>query len=1521
MNTQVHQQVGGTYRLGRLLVLIGLLAIGAFIFFSQARMAAQAASSDSQQAATLPEGASPDWWGGVQAQIGRSEYEVSWQERTALPDVVAAYQAPNRTHNLRTYFTPAGIRVVPRTDIAPAWEWSLTLTGYGYAGNMQAPAAAEVAVNGNRVEYQRGMLTEWYVNNERGLEQGFTLAERPLAVNQASALRFELAVGGGLTPNLVEDGVAVELTTAGGVRVLRYDGLVAYDATGRTLPATMGVDGSTIYLSVDDSDAVYPVTIDPLATSPSWTAESDQADAFFGARVNTAGDVNGDGYGDIIISASTYDNGETNEGRAFVYYGSPNGPSSFPDWTAEGNQPFADFSSTVNTAGDVNSDGYADVIIAAASYDNGQTDEGVVYVYHGSASGLSNTPDWMAESNQTSAGFGHGWVSTAGDVNGDGYDDVIIGAQQYDNGQTDEGAAFVYLGSGVGLANTPVWTAEGNQVNGFFGRSVETVGDVNGDSYDDVIVGAQLYDSGETDEGKAFVYYGSPTGPSAVANWSAEGNQSNAHYGESAKTAGDVNGDGYADVIVGATLYSNGDFEEGRAYVYYGSANGLNASPNWTGESNQFMAHYGRDVSPAGDLNGDGYADVAVGAFEYDNGESEEGRVYVYFGSATGLNAVAGWTAEGNQSDAKFGHSSAGVDINGDGYSDLLVGAYRYDNGQANEGRAFIYLGASDGLSTVTNWSAESNQNNAEYGVEAGTAGDVNGDGYADLIVGAHKYDNGQTDEGAAFVFYGSPSGLSGAANWFVDSNQAGAWFGHSVTTAGDVNGDGYSDVIIGSPRYTNGQAEEGRAFVYYGSASGLSMTPAWFAESNQATASLGGAVSTAGDVNGDGYADVLVGANSYDNGQIDEGTAYVYHGSPSGLSATPNWTGESNQASADFGFKLSGAGDVNGDGFSDIIVGARFYDNGQVDEGAAFVYHGSSTGLSLTPNWLGDSNQASALLGPVTGAGDVNGDGFSDVVVGAYWYNGGQFQEGRAFGYYGSAAGLSLTPNWTVESNQSDAFFGIDVGSAGDVNGDGYADALVGAFEYDNGTVDEGAAFLYLGSASGLSSTSNWMTDGNNGGSRYGGSVNTAGDINGDGYADPVVTARLFSNGQTEEGKVFLYYGNGSDGMDIRPRQMRTDGTVHIAPLGLSDDETSVQLRLTGRTPLGRDQVKLEWQVAPLGTPFTATTGVISGTSSSWTDVLTTGVELVQNVEGLTPETPYHWRVRLVYEPGNRLGQSTGRWIHIPWNAWTEQDFRTPAEPGNLIPTQIYIGPMKNGRIGSLVFSDEDILLHDIETNGWSIYLDMSDVGLGLENIDAFDILEDGSVLFSTQHLTHTIPGFDTVEDSDIIKFIPTSTGQNTAGSFEWYFDGSDVGLTTNAEDVDVVDVTEDGKVIISTYGNVAVPGVSGLDEDLLIFTPTSLGSNTSGTWAMYFDGSDVELSTTNYEDINDIWINSANGDIYLTTLGVFSVTGASGTGADIFICTPSSLGNTTACTYSMFWVALDHGFPGMSDGIVLAE
>jgi hypothetical protein len=426
-------------------------------------------------------------------------------------------------------------------------------------------------------------------------------------------------------------------------------------------------------------------------------------------------------------------------------------------------------------------------------------------------------------------------------------------------------------------------------------------------------------------------------------------------------------------------------------------------------------------------------------------------------------------------------------------------------------------------------WRDEGDQVSSQYGYSVGTAGDVNGDGYADAIVGASYYDNGQEDEGRAFVYHGSAAGLRRAPDWTAESDQAYSYFGAAVSTAGDVNGDGYSDVIVGADWFDGGDPNEGRAFVYHGSAAGLSTTPDWIAESDQFWAFFGISVGTVGDANGDGYDDVIVGASSYSNGQDLEGRAFVYHGSPAGLSATPSWTAESDQALAFFGASVGTAGDVNGDGYDDAIVGAYNYDDGQAGEGWSFVYQGSAAGLSATPDWTAQTDQAFARLGISVGtAGDVNGDGYDDVIVGAYHYTNGQDSEGRAFVYHGSPAGLSAAPYWRVESNQVSALFGFSVGTAGDVNGDGYDDVIVGADYYDRGQDDEGAAFGFYGSADGLRQSSYWSGEGNQVSAHYGASVGTAGDVNGDGYEEAIVGAYALDHPQTDEGLAFVYSGRG---------------------------------------------------------------------------------------------------------------------------------------------------------------------------------------------------------------------------------------------------------------------------------------------------------------------------------------------------------------------------------------------------------
>ena len=241
-----------------------------------------------------------------------------------------------------------------------------------------------------------------------------------------------------------------------------------------------------------------------------------------------------------------------------------------------------------------------------------------------------------------------------------------------------------------------------------------------------------------------------------------------------------------------------------------------------------------------------------------------------------------------------------------------------------------------------------------------------------------------------------------------------------------------------------------------------------------------------------------------------------------------------------------------------------------------------------------------------------------------------------------------------------------------------------------------------------------------------------------------------------------------------------------------------------------------------------------------------------------------------------------------------------------------VYVSSTSGGNVGGVAFQDEDIVGYDTVADSWSLYLDGSDVGLGgasASDVDAFDVLADGSILLSFVAPT-TIPDVGSVDDSDIVRFVPTSLGTATAGAFERYFDGSDVGLTTSGEDVDALTLLADGRIVISTVGSFGVPGISGADEDLVAFTPTSLGAATGGTWERYFDGSDVNLNTASSEDVNGAWIDGLSGDVYLTTVGVFSVTGASGSGADIMVCTPSSLGSSTACGFAMFWDGSAHGW-----------
>jgi CSLREA domain-containing protein len=231
--------------------------------------------------------------------------------------------------------------------------------------------------------------------------------------------------------------------------------------------------------------------------------------------------------------------------------------------------------------------------------------------------------------------------------------------------------------------------------------------------------------------------------------------------------------------------------------------------------------------------------------------------------------------------------------------------------------------------------------------------------------------------------------------------------------------------------------------------------------------------------------------------------------------------------------------------------------------------------------------------------------------------------------------------------------------------------------------------------------------------------------------------------------------------------------------------------------------------------------------------------------------------------------------------------------------PTQLlFLSSSSSATAGGVHFRDEDIFAYDLDAETWIMVFDGSDVGI-TKDVDAFAFDADGALLLSFNGATQ-VPGLGAVDDSDIVRFTPTALGETTAGSFTLYLRGADVGLTTDSEDIDAIDFTADGRLVISTIGNVSTPTVTARDEDLLVLNDAVFGNPSSGSWSLFFDGSTVDLAN---EDINGLWIDPATSEHYFTVKDSFAFDGQSIDSDDIFICLPTPKNGATGCAYSLFW------------------
>ncbi len=412
------------------------------------------------------------------------------------------------------------------------------------------------------------------------------------------------------------------------------------------------------------------------------------------------------------------------------------------------------------------------------------------------------------------------------------------------------------------------------------------------------------------------------------------------------------------------------------------------------------------------DFNGDGFADAVVGA---PTGASAGGRAYVYFGGPTLGASTAGVLTGGSQ----FGRSVASAgDINGDGYCDLIIGSPGYLS-DGIPGTTYLYRGgAGNSFDATPDGILTGAAARDAFGYSVGSAGDVNGDGFDDVIVGAPQSDAGGMNAGQATIYLGAESAFDATADGAITGSAADIRFGWSVASAGDVNGDGLADVIVGAPYGNNA----GRADVYLGAAGTMFNGTSDGTLRGTGIDRFGESVASARDVNGDGFDDVIVGAPN-DNARAGKVTIYM---GAAGMTfdTTADGTLTGPDVEYELGTSVASAGDVNGDGFGDVIVGARHLAGDGI--GHAVVYFGAAgTAFNATAEGTLTGTESNDVFGwSVASVGDVNGDGFDDVIVGAPYNSAGGVDAGQATVYLGAPGNsFETTADSTLSGAERDVF------------------------------------------------------------------------------------------------------------------------------------------------------------------------------------------------------------------------------------------------------------------------------------------------------------------------------------------------------------------------------------------------------------------------------------------------------------------------------------------------------------------
>ena len=818
---------------------------------------------------------------------------------------------------------------------------------------------------------------------------------------------------------------------------------------------------------------------------------------------------------------------------------------------------------------------------------------------------------FLGETEEDNAGWS---VTGMGDVDGDNLEDIFIGAPSYDSSfGTNAGKGYLFFASS--LSNTSINLSSADRVflgekdQGFSSYAVASAGDVDGDGLDDMILGLPKEYDVVWASGKAYLFLStSIMNASTISNLSDAdyiftGAESGDYTGAAVASAGDVDGDGLDDILIGGDQAVG--LGIGKAHLIlaaslgsFSAINLANVGYTFLGDQNASGGEYSVSLA-GGDVDGDGLSDVLIG-FSVDNTMADDsGAGYLFLaaslGSDTSLDVMdADLSFYGEGASTNFGISVSMGDTDGDGIKEFLIGANGDDEGGNNRGKAVLYSACEFVNDPPTepeisiSWGSGEDTPSDDDDLLCSATGSIDPQGFnvsysyswessLGAIVSGAVVSASETslDEqwtcivevsdglettivmASAWIYstfweYCEQTQTLGEAQYQFIGEAVGDLAGYSVSSAGDIDGDGVDDLLIGAEQNDDGGSNAGKAYLFLassltsGSVMNLSAADYVFV-GREVDGELARVISSAGDVDGDGLDDVLLSELSTVSGNDNVGKVYLFLGA-SILSGSVNinpsdadyeFVGENSQ---DYAISLSSAGDIDGDGLSDILIGAMHYDaNGFSNTGKAYLILGSSLGvnseISLSTadySFIGENDGDNAGV-TLSSAGDVDGDGLDDILIGARYNADGGTQAGKVYLFFGSSLGaITQLPLSTADY----FFIGEEVGdlagqslSGGeDVDGDGLDDILIGA-RHGDGLTDKGKSYLIFASSLGLNtildlSFVDYSFLGEADSDWSGCDVSLVGDVEGDGLSDILISASRNDDGGNNAGKTYLVLG-----------------------------------------------------------------------------------------------------------------------------------------------------------------------------------------------------------------------------------------------------------------------------------------------------------------------------------------------------------------------------------------------------------